>query len=109
MAKDRRLTYHPGLYLGESISEKKLDKIKKKLRTKPLSANVFLIAAAHNPHDLLEIFDARQMAQHYYEDYEVYVIGIASDYQEAVAMVEQIVQECLQRRGDCALREYLLC
>lgn len=109
MGKDRKLTYYPGLYLGEGISEKKLDKIKKKLRTKPLAANVFLIAAAHNPNDQLEIFDARLMAQHYYEDYEVYVVGIASDYEEAVGLVEQIVQECLRERGDCALKEYLLC
>ena len=29
------LTYYPGLYLGESIPEEKLDKIKKRLEKKP--------------------------------------------------------------------------
>ena len=31
----KKLIYHPDLYLGESIRTEKLDKIKKKLESKP--------------------------------------------------------------------------
>ena len=105
----KKLDYHRKIYLGDGISESKLDKIKKKLAEKPLFCSAYLIVLSRNPSDQLEIISAKQLVQSYYEKYPVYVIGIASDYDEAVAIVEQIVQECLQIRGDCALKEYLLC
>lgn len=105
----RKFSYSPKLYLGESISEKKLDKIKKRLATKPLRAGVYLLTFARNAEDQLEFFDARQLALPHYRDYTFYVIGIASDWDEAAELVEQIVQECLRTRGDCSLKEYLSC
>ncbi len=104
-----KLNYHPELYLGESINAEKLDKIKKKLENKPLLSGVFLIAVSRNPSDQLEIYSARQLAQKYYAKYPPYVVGIAGSYDEAVAMVEQMVRKCIEERGDCALKEYLLC
>lgn len=104
-----KLNYHPDLYLGESIKEKKLDKIKKKLENKPLLSGVFLITLSKNSSDQLEIYNAKQLVQKYYEKYPPYVVGIAGNYDEAVRMVERMVQECMEKRGDCALKEYLLC
>lgn len=106
---DRKFAYSPKLYLGESISEKKLDKIKRKLEKKPLQANVYLLTLAVNPADQIEFYDARQLVQPHYKGYVPYIIGIASDWDEAVLLVERITKECLQERGDCSLREYLLC
>lgn len=103
------LTYHSGIYLGESIREEKLDKIKKRLEKKPLFSGVFLITLSRNVSDQLEIYAARQLAQSYYRKNPPYVIGIAGTYEEALEIVEQIVQECLKARGDCSLKEYLLC
>lgn len=104
-----KLNYRPELYLGESIREKKLDKIKKKLENKPLLSGVFLITLSRNSSDQLEIYNAKQLVQRYYTKYPPYVVGIAGDYDEAVRMVERMVQECMEKRGDCALKEYLLC
>lgn len=104
-----KLTYHRDLYLGESINAKKLDKIKKKLENKPLLSGVFLITLSRNPSDQLEIYDARQLVQKYYQKNPPYVVGIAGNYDEAVNMLEQLAQECVNKRGDCALKEYLLC
>lgn len=104
-----KLKYRPDLYLGESINVKKLDKIKKKLENKPLLSGVFLITLSRNPSDQLEIYSARLLVQKYYAAYPPYVVGLAGDRDEAVAMVQQLVQDCLEKRGDCALKEYLLC
>lgn len=103
------ITYYPRLYLGESISRKKLDKIKRRLEKKPLLSGVFLLTLSTNATGQLEIYKARLLAEHYYRENPPYVIGIAKTYDEAVAIVEQIVAECLQARGDCMLKEYLLC
>lgn len=104
-----KLNYRPDLYLGESIREQKLDKIKKKLENKPLLSGVFLVALSRNPSDQLEIYNAKQLVQKYYAKYPPYVVGIAGNYDEAVRMVEQMVRECMEKRGDCALKEYLSC
>ena len=104
-----KLNYHPKLYLGESIREEKLDKIKKKLENKPLLSGVFLIALSRNPSDQLEIYNSKLLVQKYYAKYPPYIVGLAGNYDEAVKMVEQMVRECMEKRGDCALKEYLLC
>lgn len=97
------------LYIGESIDRRKLDKIKKKLVSKPLLSNIYLITLAQNPNDQLDIFSARLLAQSYYQIITTKVIGIADGYDDAVRLLERIVNECLDARGDCSLREYLSC
>lgn len=105
----KKFTFHDRLYLGESIMEKKLDKLKKRLEKNPLLSNVYLIVPAGNPEDQLDIFDAKQLVQPFYRDKSFLVLGIAGDYREALLVVERIVQDCLKERGDCKLREYFLC
>ena len=103
------LAYHPNLYLGESIHMKKLDKIKKKLEKRSLFAGVFLVVLSRNSNDQLEIYDSRQLRWRYYEKYPPYVVGIAKNKEDAIGLVKKIAEECLQERGDCALKEYLRC
>ncbi|MBR1854205.1 MAG: hypothetical protein IJ794_13860 [Lachnospiraceae bacterium] len=104
-----KLCFSSQLYLGEGIEEKELGKIKHKLIRKPLSAKVYVLTFAKNPQDQLEFFDARQLVLPYYEEQPIKVIGIAKDYGDALHLVEQITEECLQTRGDCKLKEYLRC
>lgn len=101
--------FNSNLYIGESIDRRKLDKIKKKLVSKPLLSNIYLITLAQNPNDQLDIFSARLLAQSYYQTITTKVIGIADGYDDAVKLLERIVNECLDARGDCFLREYLSC
>ena len=98
-----KLKFAQNLYLGEGIAPEKLDKLKKRLNKKPLLANVYLITPARNPADQLDIFDARQLVQPHYKDEEF--LG----YEDALQLIERITGECLKARGDCNLREYLLC
>ena len=73
------------------------------------SCGLFLITVSRNPSDQLEIIQTRQLAQRYYNKFPPYVAGIAAGYDEALEVVEELVKECLKARGDCALKEYLLC
>lgn len=104
-----KLKFAQNLYLGEGIAPEKLDKLKKRLNKKPLLANVYLITPARNPSDQLDIFDARQLVQPHYKNEEFLVLGMASGYEDALQLIERITGECLKARGDCNLREYLLC
>ena len=104
-----KLKFAQNLYLGEGIAPEKLDKLKKRLNKKPLLANVYLITPSRNPEDQLDIFDARQLVQPHYKDEEFLVLGMASGYEDALQLIERVTGECLKARGDCNLREYLLC
>lgn len=103
------IRFYPDLYLGESIKQKKLDKIKKKLEQNPLFAGVYVLALSRNPSDQLELYDAKQLAQSYYKENPPYIIGLVKNRQEGLELIEKIVGECLEARGDCSLKEYLKC
>ncbi len=103
------LKYHPRLYLGDSINVNKLDKIKKRLESRPLFSGVFLIAMSRNSSDQLDIYEAKQLVQGYYKKNPPYVVGLAGNYEEALTLVVQMTEECLVHRGDCCLKEYLQC
>lgn len=103
------LNFHPSLYLGESINTEKMDKIIKKLKKSPLLAGVYVLTISKNASDQLELYDAKQLVQRYYRNNPPYIVGIAKDYSEGLMLVEKIVAECLETRGDCALKEYFKC
>ena len=51
------LAFHPKLYLGESIKEKNLDRIMKRLEKRPIFSGVFVIALCRGKSDQLELYD----------------------------------------------------
>lgn len=103
------ITFSSHLYVGESMSDRKLDKIKTKLLKKPISCGAYVITLSKNVHDQLDIIQTRQLAQRFYQNYELRVVGIASNRDEAVELVEKMLQNCIKERGDCRVKEYLLC
>jgi hypothetical protein len=96
------------LYLGKSIQRKKLDRIKRTLVKHPEHSALYLLTTSCNPSDQLEIYSGSYLQQSYYQNHPPYIVGIASTHQEAVTLVEQIVNECYFARGDCMLKEFLL-
>lgn len=110
------IQYHQEIYLGESIENENLDKLKAKINAKKTRvsnkltwSDFYLIALASNPNDQLDIMNVKQLEQSYYHNHPVYAVGIAADYDEALLLVEKIVKECLQTRGDVSLKEFLQC
>ncbi len=103
------IPYHEKLWVGEGITEKQLDKIKKRLSANPLRARVYLLTLSRNGTDQLDIYAGKTLAWPYYRSHPPVVVGIARTYEDSLRMVEQMVQECWKERGDCDLREYLSC
>ncbi len=103
------IRYHSRLYVGDGITDKKLEKIKKRLAANPLRAGVSVIALSRNGVDQLDIYDSKMLAWPYYRENPPLIVGITRSKEESIRMIERIAQECWKARGDCALREYLLC
>lgn len=98
------MEYYKNLYLSSSI--KKPEEYIKKLKKKKITASFFVITLANGP-DQLEIHPASCLAQSYFHQRTLVVVGLAQTHEEAVELIIQIVEESLSKRGDCNLKEYL--
>ena len=85
------MRYYKHLYLTEGL-EKKKEKIIRKLEAGKLQPGVHVITLAVSERNQLELF----------------VVGITKGYDEAVELVEQIVQEVYDQTGTCDIRSYIL-
>ena len=103
------LRFQKHLYFGEGIKDADTKKILKKMEKNPLLYQYYVIAFSANPHSQLEIVSTRQLIQPYYRKYPLDVVGVGASYDDTLEIVEKIVQECLDKRGDLALKEYLTC
>lgn len=100
------MEWYPRLYIGDKV--KNPDKTIKKLNRHAKFLNVYVLTLSNNPSDQLNIFKAGELSQRYYKNNPPYVIGIAADYEEAVALVEKIAVETLNETGDCRIKDYIL-
>lgn len=104
----KKLTFSEKLYIGESIDIRKLDKIKKSLWNTPVLTKIFLITISTNPAEQLDIIESKYLTYTYYNTHPLHVVGLAKSNNEAVGLVQKIVQECLDAQGDVDLKAFLL-
>lgn len=97
------MKFYKYLYVGDTV--KNLSKIKWKLKHHA-GMNVYVITIASGS-DQLEIFHNAYLKQKYFRYHPPIIVGIASDYEEAVQIIVKITQECVESTGACNLKEYL--
>lgn len=100
------MKFYKNLYIGDTI--KNPNKIKRKIKRHAKQLKVFVILLASGS-DQLEICHSILLEQPYYHKKEnvPYIIGIAGNYEEAVALVCRITQEAVTQNGDADLKRYL--
>lgn len=98
------MNFSEDLYIGEQV--RNLRRIKSKLKKGAFLTNVYVITFASG-NDLLEIYDAKVFVQPYYKKFSKPIVGIAADYEEALALVIRILREAYESRGDYNVKAYL--
>ena len=101
------MRYYKHLYLTEGL-EKKKEKIICKLESGKLQPSVHVITLAISEKNQLEIYPTLQFKQPAFPEQDLFVVGITKGYEEAVELVEQIVQEVYEQTGGCDIRSYIL-
>ena len=101
------MQYYKYLYLAEGL-EKKREKLIRKLDAGKLTLDIHVITLAVNEKNQLEIYNTIQFKQPSFPYSELFVIGIARGYEEAVELVERIVTEVYEKTGTCNIRSYIL-
>ena len=91
------MKFYKHLYIGDTITNPA--KIKRKLKFHA-GTMVYVIAVAQGD-DQLEIYHSAYLKQKYFRYHPPVIVGIASDYDEAVDIIVKITQECLDATGEC--------
>lgn len=101
-----RIKCYCDLYTGASIANKK-NKYILELMNETFTHSVHLITLAQGAQNHLEIFASSLLYQPIYNEKEIFIVGIAGKYQEAVEVVEKIVQDVLEQTKTTDIRRYI--
>ena len=69
---------------------------------------VFLLTLPDNDNNQLEFFSSFLLRQPYYEEKEIFLVGIAESYQAAAELVREITDEVTGQTGAADLRKYIM-
>lgn len=92
------------LYLSDSVKNPK--RWLHKLNKSKFPCNFFVLTIERGS-DQLAIYPAYCLQQPFYRKYPPVIVGLAKDYGEAQDLVIRIVEESLEKTGQCNLKEYL--
>jgi len=101
------LTYYYNLYISDSLIAEET-RIKKKLMSRKLVRDVYLIVFPQGEQNQLEILPAYELKQKFYDHTSVFVVGIADSTQDAVRMVTEITEAVYQEEQPVGIRSYLM-
>ncbi len=101
------MKWYQELYAGESIKEK-TDKIKWKIKHNAGQLQIYVITLASNPQNLMDIIPAWELMQKHYPKKNIWIVGLAKGYNEAVEVVIRILMEVYEHTGAFGVREYLV-
>ena len=102
-----RIRLYCDLYVSECWQEKK-EKIIKRLADNRLQPRVYVITLAQGEQNYLEFFSSAFLKQRIYKETELFVVGIAAGYDEAVSMVKEITEQVFKETGDANVRRFIM-
>ena len=68
--------------------------------------SIYFISLASNKQNLFDIFHAAHLKQPAFYGQNPFVVGIASGYEEALELTQQMVEDIYQETGGFRVREY---
>ena len=100
------MKFFNNLYVSESL-EKKRDKIINKLASGRYPLTVYILALIEEGENQLEFYSTVLFKQKLISDTGIFVVGIASDYDDAVYLVKKIVEDVYKETGGLDIRSYI--
>ncbi len=100
------MKWYDDLYVGESIIHK-TNKIKWKILHNAGQIRIYVITLASNDKNLLDIIPSQELMQKGYPKKDLYVVGLAKEYDEAVEVAASIIDEVYRQTGAFEVASYL--
>lgn len=101
------MDFYCNLYWGDGL-EKKQKKILEKLKHGKFQYDLYLVVLSHNPDNQLEIIHSGILLQDLFPSEHLLVVGIAKGYDDALLMIENIVQEVYDNTDGAKVRAYIV-
>ena len=104
------MIWYENLYIGESIPKKdaKIRRLKWKINHNKCLTNAFIIVLCRCGTNLLEIIPARELCQSAYPKQNLYIVGLAAGYDDALKTAELIVSDVYQKTGGFQVKRFIL-
>lgn len=100
------MTFYKDLYLSDDI-RKESQKIIKKIKQNKKIPDIYVIALATVPGNLLDVIPAWELTQKGYPKDELEIIGMAKGKKMALEVTQSIVEEVYRATGDFQVRRYI--
>lgn len=95
------------LYVSETLRGKE-EKIFAKIEQGKFQIGIYLVVLANGKQNNLECYNAALLLQHNLKTEDLFVVGVAKGYGEALAQIEQIANEVYEKTQDLNIREYIV-
>lgn len=99
------LKWYDHYYVGEQVRDESA--VREKLDAGKLVPGIYLVTFSDNPHNILEILPAVTLFQETAARLCPEIVGIAKGMDEAMELVQMIVQTVYEETGDVLVEEYL--
>lgn len=95
------------LYVSATM-EKKKEKVIRRLKEGKFNLSCYVITLTENPAKQLEFYDSAFLLQKNYKKDSMFVVGLASCYEEALELVKKISEDTYEKRKDVKIREFIM-
>jgi len=90
--KEFTLKWSEDLFVGEKIKDT-LEEVRAALDKGELTDGPHLVCISANPANLFDIIPAKELRLSIYKEYDLKVVGIGADKDEAVELVRQMIEK----------------
>lgn len=94
------------LYVSEYVKHRK-EKIIKKLKAGEFPLSYYILVLIEEGENQLEFYNTSLLYQKKLQEEELFVVGIAAGYEEAIYLVEDITREVYEKTGTADIRSYI--
>lgn len=101
------MRYYKHLYVAESL-KKKQKKIISRLNKRKFQLEIHLLVFPETENNQLEIINPNLLLQKNYPEKDYFVVGIAKGFEEALEILEEIVQTVYNETRGADIRSYIL-
>ena len=100
------MKFYKNLYVSDGYKKKKEELVQRIKNGKyPLSA--FVLALIEQGENQMEFYPTAMLYQGYLLTDNIFVVGLAESYMDAVYMVEEITRELYEKTGTADIRSYI--
>lgn len=100
------MRWYRKLYIGKTAKKKRYE-IVWKVKHRAGMLGVYVITLASNEKNLLDIIDSSVLLQPFYKNENIFIVGIACGYEEAVELAARIVEELYRKTGEFQIRKFI--